>query len=49
MFQIYNVSEYMLLKVHIKIKFRGKSLKNHSSVKLTYKRCFYIASFMGLE
>lgn len=48
MFQIYNVSEFMFLNVHIKIKFKGKSLKKYSFVKLTYKLCFYIASFIGL-
>lgn len=49
MFQIYKVSEYIFLTIHRKIKFREKSLKIHSSVKLTYKLCFYMASFMGLE
>lgn len=39
----------MFLNVYVEIKCRGKSLKNQSSVKLTYKLCFYIAFFMGLE
>lgn len=34
MFPIYNVSEYMFLNAHIKIKFKGKNPKNHSTANI---------------